>query len=258
MEPLGAIARPYHLYVIFILAIVRIGGLLVFSPLLSSAAIYGRIKVMLTIVLAVLVTPILERATPSSIDLAMSSILNELSIGFVFGLSLNFIFEAIAFSGMLIGMQFSFSLVNLLDPNTMIETPVLGQMLNWLGMLTLLSAGLHRTLIAGFVHTFDVVPLGSVVFGISASVELLHLASGIFFLGIQLASPVIASALIIEVVISLVSKLSPQLPAMVLSIPIKTSTSYLILIGGLAVWPGWIESHFCQFLRAAENLVAKG
>ena len=56
--------------------------------------------------------------------------------------------------GNLLGCQFSFSLVNLLDPNTMMETPVLGQMLTWLGVLVLLNAGLHRTLLMALMRSF--------------------------------------------------------------------------------------------------------
>jgi len=74
---------------------------------------------------------------------------------------------------------------------------------------------------------------------------------------LQLAAPVMAAALAVEVTIALVARLSPQLPAMVVSIPLKTLASYVVLIGSLAVWPGWIERHFTALLDAAAKLLVR-
>jgi flagellar biosynthetic protein FliR len=61
----------------------------------------------------------------------------------------------------------------------------------------------------------------------------------------------------LEVTIALVARLSPQLPAMVVSIPLKTMISYVVLIGSLAVWPGWIERHFTALLDAATKMLVR-
>ena len=84
----------------------------------------------------------------------MKAVLGELGVGLVFGLSLTLLNEALMFAGMLLGMQFSFSLVNLLDPNSKIETPVLGQMLGWLGMLVMIGAGLDRACLRRWCGAF--------------------------------------------------------------------------------------------------------
>jgi flagellar biosynthetic protein FliR len=68
---------------------------------------------------------------------------------------------------------------------------------------------------------------------------------------------VIAAALAVEMTISLVSRLAPSLPAMVVSIPLKTMMSYAVLVASLAVWPWWIERHFASLLDAAGSLLAR-
>jgi flagellar biosynthetic protein FliR len=52
--------------------------------------------------------------------------------------------------------------------------------------------------------------------------------------------------------------MAPQLPAMVLGIPLKTLISYAVLTGSLALWPSWIEGHFSALLDAAGRLIANG
>jgi len=183
--------------------------------------------------------------------------LGELGVGLVFGLSLMLLNEALAFAGTLLGLQFSFSLVNLLDPNSMIETAVLGQMLSWLGVLVIIGSGLDRSLLAAVVRSFSAVPVGQAVMQAKTGLALTVMASGIFLAGLQLAAPVMAAALAVEMTIALVSRLSPQLPAMVVSIPLKTMMSYAVLIASLAVWPGWIERHFTALLDAAAKLLVR-
>jgi Flagellar biosynthesis pathway, component FliR len=238
-----------------VLVMIRLGGLMVFAPLFSSAAIAPRIKAGFVIAMTVLLTPAVAAIPNRGITLDVRSILGELGVGMVFGLSLMLLNEALMFAGMLLGMQFSFSLVNLMDPNSMIETPVLGQMLSWLGILVIIGAGLDRSLLAAVVRSFRTVPVGQAVIVAKTGTALAMMAGGIFLAGLQLAAPVIAASLAVEVTISLVGRLSPQLPAMVMSIPLKTMISYVVLIGSLAVWPGWIEYHFTALLDAAGRLM---
>jgi flagellar biosynthetic protein FliR len=239
-----------------VLVMIRLSGLMMFAPLFSSAAIAPRIKAGFVIAMTFLLAPAIAAVPNARVTLDTRAVLGELGVGLVFGLSLMLLTEALMFAGTLLGMQFSFSLVNLLDPNSMIETPVLGQMLNWLGVLVIIGSGLDRSLLAALVRSFRTVPVGQAVVEAKTGAALAMMAGGIFLAGLQLAAPVIAAALAAEVTISLVGRLSPQLPAMVMSIPLKTMVSYAVLTGSLAVWPGWIERHFTALLDAAGRLMA--
>jgi flagellar biosynthetic protein FliR len=239
-----------------VLVMVRLSGLMLLAPLFSSAAIAMRIKAAFVVAMTVLLAPAVAALPNARVALDMQAILGELGVGLVFGLSLMLLNEALLFAGMLLGMQFSFSLVNLMDPNSKIETPVLGQMLSWLGLLVIIASGLDRSLLAALVRSFSAVPVGQAVVEAKTGAAIAMMAGGIFLAGLQLAAPVMAAAIAVEVTISLVGRLSPQLPAMVMSIPLKTLVSYAVLIGSLAVWPGWIEQHFIALLDAAGRLMA--
>lgn len=239
-----------------LLVLTRLSGLMVFAPFFSSPAIAPRIKAGFVFSMTVLLAPAVAVVPNANTNLDMSSVLGELGVGVLLGLSLMLLNEALLFAGTLLGMQFSFSLVNLMDPNSMIETPVLGQMLGWLGVLVVIGSGLDRTLLAALVRTFGAVPVGHAVVQGKTGAALASMASGIFFAGLQLAAPVMAAALVVEVTIGLISRMSPQLPAMVLGVPVKTLVCYGVLVGSLAVWPVWIERHFTSLLDAAGKLIA--
>ncbi len=239
------------------LVMVRLSGLMVFAPLFSSAAVAPRIKAGLVIAITVLLAPAVAAVPGAHAVLEMKSVLGELGVGLMFGMSLSFLNEALMFAGAVLGMQFSFSLVNLLDPNSKVETPVLGQMLNWLGLLVIIGSGLDRTLLAAVVRSFAVAPVGHGVMDVKSAAALVTMAGGIFLAGLQLSAPVLAAALTVEVTVAVVARLSPQLPAMIVGIPAKTMISYVVLIGSLAVWPAWIERHFIALLHAAEGTLVR-
>jgi flagellar biosynthetic protein FliR len=219
-----------------VLVAVRLSGLMIFAPVFSSAAIAPRIKAGFVLAMTMLLAPV---------------------VGLLFGLCLTMLTESLLFAGSLIGMSFSFSLVNLLDPNTRVETPVLGQMLGWFGVLVIIASGLDRTLLEAVVRSFRAVPVGHAVLAAESAAAVARMAGGIFLAGLQLATPVMAAAMVVEMAVSMVSRLAPMLPVQVVGIPIKTLTSYVVLAASLGVWPGWIESHFNALLNAAGKLLVR-
>jgi flagellar biosynthetic protein FliR len=240
-----------------VLVAIRMSGLMVFAPFFSSSAIAPRIKAGFVLALTVLLAPTVGELQGARVVIDVPAVAGELGVGLVFGLCLMMLTESLLMAGTLMGMSFSFSLVNLLDPNTMVETPVLGQLLGWLGLLVLIGAGLDRILIAGLVRSFLLIPVGDAVIRAETGAALAGMVGGIFIAGLQLAAPVMAAALVVEMTVSMVSRLAPMLPVQVVGIPLKTISSYIVLIGSLAVWPGWIERHFGALLDRAGRLLVQ-
>ncbi len=238
-----------------ILVLIRVSGLMLFAPFFSSTAIPRMVKAVFTVVLAGLLTPIAANHPGTGPELGLMSMLGELSTGLLFGISLTLLMEMLSFSGQILGLQFSFSLVNVLDPNSTIETPLLSQLLNTVGLLVVLAAGLDRTLLSALMHTFAVVPVGTAWMATRTSLALVQMAGGIFLAAVQLSAPVVAATLLVEVVVALVGRLSPQLPVLFVGIPLKTLIGYVILIGSLGVWPRFIEARFDGLLNQGMQLV---
>jgi flagellar biosynthetic protein FliR len=105
------------------------------------------------------------------------------------------------------------------------------------------------------VRSFHAAPLGGFVFAPASARVLVGAASGIFFAAVELAAPVLAATLLAEVAVALLGKLSPQLPVMALTVPLKTLTGFALLIGSLALWPRFIEARFGSLLDLAERLI---
>ncbi len=238
------------------LVLVRVSGLMVFAPVFSSEAIPVRVKAVFVLAVSVLIAPVVAGFPRAHTELSAVAVLGELSVGLLFGLTLSLLSETLTFAGQVLGFQFSFSLVNLLDPNAPVQTPLLGQLFGLLGTLTLIGAGLDRTILASLLRTFAAAPVGTVRFDPRAGLALLPMAAGIFIAALELAAPVIAATLLAELVVAVAGKLSPQLPVMAITVPLKTLLGFGVLIGTLALWPHWIEARFVALVDTAGRLLA--
>jgi flagellar biosynthetic protein FliR len=244
-----------HLLKAAVLVFIRISGPFVFAPVFSSQALPAKVKIILLLVLTVIVAPAAAALPGSHIELGLVSILGELGVAALLGLSLAMLNELAALTGQLLGMQFSFSLVNLLDPISEVQTPLLAQMLGLLEITVLLAAGLHRTILTALLHTFLVVPLGSGLGPREVGLPLVGMMGGIFLAALQLAAPVMAATLLVEVGIALMSRVSPQLPVLALTVPAKTVLGYVALVASLALWPAFFEARFAGLLNDAQRLL---
>lgn len=245
-----------HFLSAMLLALVRISGALVFVPFFSSSALPARAKAVFAGALAILLAPLVAALPNADASISFASLLGELAVGLVYGLSLTLLSEMLIFAGQIAGLQLSFSLVNLLDPTSSIQTPLLGDLFQLMGTLVVLAAGLDRILIASLVRSFRVAPLGSFALTQPTALVIVRSAAGVFLAALELAAPILAATMLVEIAVSLVGKLSPQLPVMSITVPLKTVTGFAILLGSLALWPRFIEARFSSLLDMAERLIA--
>lgn len=238
------------------LALVRVSGMLVFAPFFSSAALPVRTKAVLALGMAFLLAPLVATLPNTHAEIGFRALLGELGVGLVYGVILALLNEMLLFAGQIAGVQFSFSLVNLMDPSTHIETPLLGDLFQLMGTLVIMAAGLDRVVLASLVRSFRAVPLGTYALAPITGPAIVRAAGGIFLAGVELAAPVLAATMLVEVAVALLGRLSPQLPVMSLTVPMKTLTGFAILAGSLALWPRFIEARFASLLDLAERLIA--
>jgi flagellar biosynthesis protein FliR len=238
-----------------LLTLIRVSGIVVFAPFLSSSALPVRAKVVLAAAVAFLLAPLVGSLPATHTELGFGSVMGELAVGLVYGLVLALLNETLLFAGEIVGLQLSFSAVNLMDPTSSIQTPLMNDLFQMMGTLVLIAAGLDRILLASLVRSFRAVPLGSYTLWSGTAYAIVQAAGGIFLAAVELAAPVLAATMLVEIAVALLSRLSPQLPVMSLTVPLKTLVGFGVLTGSLALWPRFIEARFSALLDLAERLL---
>jgi flagellar biosynthesis protein FliR len=238
-----------------LLTLVRVSGIAVFAPFFSSSAVPARTKAVFVAAVAFLLAPVVAALPNAHAEISLEALLGEIAVGLIYGIVLSLLNEMLLFAGQIAGVQFSFSMVNLLDPTSNIQTPLMGDLFQLMGTLVVIAAGLDRILLASLVRSFRAVPLGAFTLAPMTARVIVQAAGGLFLAAVELAAPVLAATMLIEIAVALLGKLSPQLPVMSLTVPLKTLVGFAVLTGSLALWPRFIETRFAGLLDLAERLI---
>lgn len=234
----------------------RISGLLLFAPFFGSDAIAPRIKVGLVVMVTALLYP---ACRPQLLAMEMSqvvvSIVSELLIGLLIGLCARLVFEAAQFAGQVMGVQVGFSLVNVMDPTTQVDTPVLSSFSQTIVMLIFLGFGMHRCLLQAMGASFTYIPLSQAAVRGEVVHRLFTDAAGIWLTGLQIAAPLLITTMLADLLLGFLGKASPQLPVLFLGLSVKSLAGLTVLALALKYWPGIFEEQFSRSIRTAETML---
>ncbi len=234
----------------------RVSTIMIFAPFLGSSAIPARVKAGFTIVLTALLYPVVGVSTLSIWRSQWLRIIGgELLVGLVIGLTLQFIFDGVQLAGQVLGFQLGYSLVNLIDPTTEVDTPVLSVFHQAVALLIFLQLDIHYWILRGLAKSFTYCPPGTITVTPIASKELWQAAGGMLIVAVQIAAPVLLATMLIDLTLGMLGKASPQLPVLFVGLSVKSVAAFAILVGSLRFWPSVLEKYFLGALATSERLM---
>jgi len=235
---------------------IRLTGLMLFAPFLGSAVIPARVKAILVLSLTALLYPVVghDIGTFSMAQWPLL-ILMEFLIGIGMGIATNVVFEAVHLAGQVLGVQMGYSLVNILDPQTQVDTTVVALFYQSIVMLLFLRMDVHYWLLRAIGNSFVYMPIGTLHMSSLFTMAVIKTGGQIFALAIQIAAPVLSATLVADVVLGLLGKASPQLPLMLLGPAVKSLLGLLILIATLKYWPDLFRRLFLDSLTNGEHIL---
>lgn len=234
----------------------RLTGIMLFAPFFGSIVIPSRVKAVLVMALTALLYPIISPKLPAiSISHWPMMVFSELLIGVALGVATNIVFDGVQMAGQILSVQMGYSLVNILDPQTLVESTVVATFHQTIAMLIFLRLNVHLWILHAVANSFDYLPPASGHIGPAFASYALQAGATVFTIGVQLAAPVLAATLFADIALGLLGKASPQLPLMLMGPPIKSMLGILVLISALRVWPDLFESLFLHSIASADHLL---
>ena len=235
---------------------VRLSGLMLFAPFFGSAVIPARVKAGLVIALTLLLMPVVGKGigTYALTDWPIL-IVTEFVIGVGMGIATNIVFEAASLAGQVLGIQMGYSLVNILDPNTQVDTTVIPVFYQTIVMLLFLSMDVHYWLLRGIGNSFLYLPPGTTKLSSMFTLAVLSTGGLMFGLGVQIAAPVLAATLVADILLGLLGKASTQMPLMILGPAIKSLLGIFVLIATLKYWPDLFHHLFHNSVANGEHIL---
>ncbi len=233
-----------------------------FAPFFGNQSVPNRVKAGLTVLLTVLLLPVYISG-PAPANLVSGGIghwiglaLSEIALGSMAGFATQFVFDGMLLAGQIIGFQFGFSLVNVIDPNSQVEITVLSTFHELIALLLFMELGVHRWLLRAAAASFRMVPLGTLASGQLLVQELLRLSGAMWLIGMEIAFPVILATMLVDLTIGFLTKAAPQFPALFFGIAVKVLLGLAVMYGAMAFWPSLLGHYFYHALENLESLLS--
>jgi len=219
----------------FFLIFVRVTAFMTTAPIFAVKNVPALVKVGTGFILALLVFPVIETATPEMQQLAESllgyilGILEEATVGLLLGIITYLIFNAVRVAGQFMDFQVGFAFSGVFDPLTAEQDTRLAQFMFLLGMLLFLTLDGHYALIRGICESFQVLPLAAVTFQDNVALIAVRAFAMMFAIALQMALPVIAVVVITDLALGFVGRTAPQMNIFMLGFPLKIATGIIML-----------------------------
>ncbi|MBA3446520.1 MAG: flagellar type III secretion system protein FliR [Pseudaminobacter sp.] len=215
------------------IAFCRIGGCFLLMPGFASVRVPVQIRLFIALAAtgALLVhlwdaiVPLVDRRP----EILAPMIASELLIGALIGLMARFYMMALQFMGAGVAMMIGYGGM----PGTGIEEAepqaALAAVISFSALLLLFVFDFHHEIIKALVASYRLAPLNVFFNPQLALVDIVDTLSEAFFLVLRLGSPFIAYAILVNLTIGFVNKLTPQIPVYFISLP-------FVIAGGLIIF----------------------
>lgn len=235
---------------------VRLSGLMLFAPFFGSVVIPPRVKAILVLSLTLLLLPTVGKSIGSyPLTQWPMLIFMEFLIGIGMGIATNVVFEAVQLAGQVLGIQMGYSLINILDPQTQVDTTVVALFYQSIVMLLFLRMDVHYWLLRAIANSFLYLPLGTTHLSGLFTMAVVQIGGDIFGLGVQIAAPVLSATLVADIVLGLLGKASPQLPLMLLGPAVKSMLGIIVIMATMKYWPDLFHHLFMKSLENGERIL---
>ena len=218
---------------VLLLIFVRVSAFFVTIPLFSYKTIPSQLKIVLAFVLSWMMyyTFSIEAFTINGDYLLL--VLKEAIVGLVLGLVVYIVFSAVQIAGGFIDFQMGFAMANIVDPQTGVQSPLMGQFFNFLLLLVFLAINGHHLVLDGIFYSYQFMPIDQFFpkFGDAESVEyIMKLFVAVFAIAFQMSAPIIATLFLVTLALGITGKTVPQLNIFVVGFPIKIAVGFILLI----------------------------
>ncbi len=251
---------PYGFFIHFLLTLFRVGGIFAFVPVPGLKSALDPTRIGLVVLLSWLVFPLtpFTQAVPATLSAALSLMISEVSLGLVFGLSIQFLHEGVLIGAQILSVQAGYSYASTIDPTSEADSSVLQVILVLGASLFFLTLGLDRVLLKAVVTSFDAYPPGAFVANLTTASSVISISGEMFSRGLRVAAPIVGVLVLVDVAMALLSRLQPQMQLLNLSFPLKMLLSLSGLALAVQTVPAGVAASAETTFRFIHSFLAKG
>ncbi|HYA65157.1 MAG TPA: flagellar biosynthetic protein FliR [Burkholderiaceae bacterium] len=211
--------------------LVRILAMISTVPVLSHRSIPLRAKVAIGVAIALVLAPTIQTpALQATLDAVFfETLVRNILLGVALGFAIRILFSGVELAGQMIGLQIGLSFGGFFNPEaTDMDNPV-ANFVSLLVLLLFLAIDGHLMVLYGLRQSFEVFPIAQASPQALAFEAIAGLGAQVFSIALSISLPVLAVMLLINVVLGVMARVSPQLNLFAVGFPITLSAGMVVL-----------------------------
>lgn len=243
----------------FLLILVRVSCFVFVAPFYGMTNTPGRVKIGFSFFVAMLLYQVLTPAPALEYDTLLGYaviVFKEAVTGLLLGFVVNICNSIINFAGSIIDMEVGFSMVTLMDPATKQQTTVSGNFYQYMVMLLLVVTGMYQYILKAFVESYTLIPVNGAIFKTEAlMLTMLQFMTDSVILGFRICLPVFCVMLMLNAVLGILAKISPQLNMFAVGLQLKVFVGLAIMFFTVSMLPGAADFIFTEMKTMMVSVV---
>lgn len=242
----------------FLLIFMRVASFIYIAPFFSMSNTPRNIRIVFSFFFAVLLYQVVPRVDVSYQTLIGYTILvlKEVVVGLLIGFAANMCATVVTFAGQIADMEMGLSMASLFDPTTKETSTITGIYYNYMILLMMTISGLHRYLIQALTETFSLIPISGAILNSDALLSsMIEFLSNYILIGFRICLPVFAVMLILNAVLGILAKVSPQLNMFAVGIQMKVIVGLCVLFLTTVMLPDAADLIYMQMKRIVVSFV---
>lgn len=243
----------------FLLVLVRVACFMSIAPIFGNNSMNARMKVSISFFVALILYQVTDVPLPEYSDvvgyttLVLEEALVGLLLGFVSGLSI----KALAIAGEFIDREIGFSMATTFDPNHGMVT-ITGELYDKIVCLVILISNLHYYILTAAAQSFEFVPVGRIALNPNAIyTSVVSFIVQMFIIGFRIAMPVFLGATMLNVILGVLAKSSPQMNMFAIGMQLKVFIGLFLLAVCIMFVPN-IANYIMERMRDMINTILGG
>lgn len=215
----------------FLLVLVRVACFISIAPVFGHNSLNTRMKISIAFFVSLILYQVVDVSLPVYSDvlgystLVVEEALVGLLLGFVAGLSM----KALAIAGEFIDREIGFSMATTFDPNQGMVT-ITGELYDKIVCLVIMISNLHYYILSAAAQSFELVPVGRIVLNPDLIyTSLIQFIVQVFMIGFRIAMPVFLGATMLNVILGVLAKSSPQMNMFAIGMQLKVFVGLFLL-----------------------------
>lgn len=244
----------------FLLVLTRVSCFVFVAPFFSMSNTPRHVRVALSFFTAML---LYETLTPEEMPITYNTVtgyavivVKEAVTGLLIGFSANLCMTIVSFAGSIVDMETGLSMAQVMDPTTKQQTSISGAFYQYVLMLLLIVTGMYRYLMGALADTFALIPVNGAIFNTeSLLASMLQFMSSYIIIGFRIALPVFCTILLLNAILGVLAKVSPQLNMFAVGIQIKILVGLAVLFFSTSILSGAADFIFVQMKELMVDFV---